>query len=156
MCQDLLEEPLWRVVCSPPMEVGWALFFGSSLATAMLCPAATGDTCTSARILCPEHAGTCGGQPGLVYHIQEDAVAQTISHDWSPTTGAWICPLSALESRDSCWGAAGLSCPSLVAGQKAGRKHCTLVAEQIQPAASPDHLSNNVEKLVFWTRCRAE
>lgn len=114
MGQDLLEEPLWRVVCSPPMEVGWALFFGSSLATAMLCPAATGDTCTSAGILCPEHAGTCGGQPGLVYHIQEDAVAQTISHDWSPTTGAWICPVKCTRVQGlmlgSSWPLLSLTC----------------------------------------------
>lgn len=73
------------------------LFFGSSLATAMLFPAATGDTCTSVGTLCPEHAGISWGQPRLVYHVQEDNVAQTLSHDPCPTTGAWICPVGALE-----------------------------------------------------------
>lgn len=67
------------------------------LATAMLCPAATGDTCTSGGTLPPEHAGTSRGQPGLVYHVQDDIVVQTLSHERCPTTGAWICPVGALE-----------------------------------------------------------
>lgn len=108
MGQDLLGEPPWAVVYSPPMELGWALFFGSSLATAMLCPAATGDTCTSAGTLPPGHAGSSGGQPWLVYHVQDDIVVHTLSHDRCPTTGSWICPGGTLELH---WPAA---CPSIL------------------------------------------
>lgn len=37
--------------CPLPMGVVWALFFGSSCASAVLCPAARGDTCPSAGTL---------------------------------------------------------------------------------------------------------
>lgn len=47
------------------MEVGWALLFGSSLATATLYPAATGDTALLQELYTLSMQGLVGVSPGL-------------------------------------------------------------------------------------------
>jgi len=143
------------------MEVSWALLFGLSLASTMLCPAARDDSCLSAGILSTRDEGsdrgqpTCVSQPGrccgpdpvpwqVPHHNSLDLPCSCTRPGHAPLSPAacWLC--RAWSSQNNLVWVQGLVLVgrrSLAwAGQEAGRKLCTSAAEQGWPDASPDNI----------------